>query len=42
MRIRQVEKEEEEALVVAVCNIPPESPSRGVSAEDTLQSLAGK
>ena len=42
VRIRQVEMEEEEALVVAVCNIPPESPSRGVSAEDTLQSLAGK
>ena len=26
MRIRQVEEEEDEALVVAVCYIPPESP----------------
>ena len=40
VRIRQVEEEEEEALVLAVCYIPPESSSRGVSAEDVLQSLA--
>ena len=40
VRIRQVEEEEDEALVLAVCYIPPESSSRGVSAEDVLQSLA--
>ena len=40
VRIRQVEEEEDEALVLAVCYIPPKSSSRGVSAEDVLQSLA--
>ena len=40
MRIRQVEEEEDEALVVAVCYISSESSSRGVSTKDMLQSLA--
>ena len=31
---------EEQALVLAVCYIPPESSSRGIGAEEMLQALA--
>ena len=40
VRMRQVDEDEEEALVLAVCYIPPESSSRGVSADELLQLLA--
>ena len=34
------EKEEEGSLVLAVCYLPPETSSRGMGGEETLQSWA--
>ena len=36
VKIKQVEEEEDEALVLAVCYIPPESSSQGVSTKDVI------
>ena len=38
VRMRQVDEEEDEALMIAVCYIPPESSSQGVSSNELLQT----